>query len=170
MSISDSVHDTVKTDLSEDDKRRFRAELFNSVHRELHRALLRMEEEEGLSQAEIARKLNVHPSVVSRRFNGTANLTLEVLADISRAMMHRVEVKFVALKDLARSNSVALSNAAMTVGQSSQPDVVVDLFAGLSLPRTENSNRFLLQIVGEKNHPIAANLTLNTQGSATRLH
>src|SRR3712207_3758349 len=86
--------------ITEEDQRRFRAELLNRVHRELHRALRQMEEKEGLTQADIARRLGVHPSVVSRRFNGTANLTLEILADLSRAMCHRAEFKLVSLGEL----------------------------------------------------------------------
>lgn len=100
--------------LTEEDQRRYRAELLNSVHRELHRALRRMEAEEGLSRADIARRLGVHPSVISRRFNGTANLTLEVIADLSRAMGHRAKITLEALKDLSASRATNGNTRGMT--------------------------------------------------------
>ena len=39
-----------------------------------------------LTQAEVARELNVDPSVVSRRINGSGNITLRTISDLYTAM------------------------------------------------------------------------------------
>jgi len=44
------------------------------------------EEARGLTQAELARELAVDPSVVSRRLNGTGNITLRTISDLFTGM------------------------------------------------------------------------------------
>jgi transcriptional regulator with XRE-family HTH domain len=56
------------------------------VRSELLRALSEKKAETGLSQQALARKLDVHRSLINRQFSGESNLTLRSLADLAWAM------------------------------------------------------------------------------------
>jgi transcriptional regulator with XRE-family HTH domain len=56
------------------------------VRNELLRALSERKKDGKLSQQEIAKKLEVHRSLVNRQLSGEANLTLRSLADLAWAM------------------------------------------------------------------------------------
>jgi transcriptional regulator with XRE-family HTH domain len=56
------------------------------VRRELLRALSQKKAEAGISQQALARKLDVHRSLINRQLSGEANLTLRSLADLAWAM------------------------------------------------------------------------------------
>lgn len=59
---------------------------FGAVLRELRKAIA----VEGLSMAEIGRRLGVNRSVVTRQVGGKANLTLRTLADLAWATDHEI--------------------------------------------------------------------------------
>lgn len=56
------------------------------VRNELLRALSERKEEGKLSQQALAKKLDVHRSLINRQLSGEANLTLRSLADLAWAM------------------------------------------------------------------------------------
>ncbi len=56
------------------------------VRNELLRALSERKREGKLSQQALARKLDVHRSLINRQLSGEANLTLRSLADLAWAM------------------------------------------------------------------------------------
>jgi transcriptional regulator with XRE-family HTH domain len=56
------------------------------VRRELVKAFTEEQQERGLTRDELARELGVHKSVVTRRLNGSANLTLRVVAEMANAL------------------------------------------------------------------------------------
>jgi transcriptional regulator with XRE-family HTH domain len=56
------------------------------VREELLKALSERKKDGKLSQQELARKLDVHRSVINRQLTGEANLTLRALADLAWAM------------------------------------------------------------------------------------
>jgi transcriptional regulator with XRE-family HTH domain len=56
------------------------------VHGELERALAEEQAENGLTKAELARRLGVNRSVLTKRLNGALNMTFETLADMAWAM------------------------------------------------------------------------------------
>ena len=56
------------------------------VRNELLRALSERKKEEKLSQQELAKKLEVHRSLINRQLSGESNLTLRSLADLAWAM------------------------------------------------------------------------------------
>jgi transcriptional regulator with XRE-family HTH domain len=47
----------------------------------------------GSSQADIARALGVSPAFVSRKLNGTRNMTLRTLSDLAWAVDHRLRIQ-----------------------------------------------------------------------------
>lgn len=49
---------------------------------DIHESLYRMVEDSGLSRSEISDRVECHRSSITRRLNGTANLTLESMSDI----------------------------------------------------------------------------------------
>ena len=67
------------------------AHLASNVARELTRALNR-EKEFGLTRAEIAKRLGIDKSAVTRCMSGSGNLTLRTVAALFAAMGYQVEV------------------------------------------------------------------------------
>ena len=59
--------------------------LVSDVHAELAEAIYRGEHNKSGTKAELARKLGINKSVLSRRLNGTSNMTLLAIADIAWA-------------------------------------------------------------------------------------
>ena len=78
-----------------DPKQRASARFIGDVRLELQRMLLK-QEGAGLNKAEIAKRLGIHRSAVTRRLNGTDALSLRTVAELVWAMggepaFHRVE-------------------------------------------------------------------------------
>ncbi len=62
-----------------------RSRFIGSVRRELKRAFS-VAQKRGISQRDIAKKLGVQPSVISRQLSGSANLTLASIGDLAWAL------------------------------------------------------------------------------------
>ena len=99
-------------ELSRSDLEFYRAQLRQRLHREMRRVFERLNKEEGLTFSEIARRLGVNRSVVTRRFKGRTNLTLDVLSDMFRAMGARPNFVAELYKDL-RSDCPTWSNVSV---------------------------------------------------------
>ena len=69
-----------------DPRRRIFVRLLTAVYGEIERALAESEKDHKLSRAEIARRLGINRSVLTRRLNGTQNMTLETVADMAWAL------------------------------------------------------------------------------------
>jgi len=67
-------------------KDRASARFIDQVQRELARAIVNAKVEKGMSQKQIADKLGVNKSHISRMLNGNPNLTLRTLAEVSWAL------------------------------------------------------------------------------------
>lgn len=65
---------------------RFAGRLLGRVRGELLRALAERKSESGLSQQELAQKLDLHRSAINKQLSGESNLTLRSLADIAWAL------------------------------------------------------------------------------------
>ena len=72
-----------KIKISESD--RFTGRFKGRVHAELIRCAKASMERNGLSQDDIAERMNVHKSSVSRIMNGESNLTLKTIGDFCHA-------------------------------------------------------------------------------------
>jgi transcriptional regulator with XRE-family HTH domain len=95
-----------KIPLSDEDRKVFRNRLLRAVQRELIIAFdsRKTDENYNLSASQLARVLGIHKSVVSRRLNGSSNMTLEVLSDMARAMDFKPVVKLVPYEAIETSN------------------------------------------------------------------
>jgi len=83
-------------------RRRAFARLVGDIHQELGRVL---DATPGVPKAEIARRLGVDRSLVTRRLNGTSNMTLESLSDLAWAMDQTVEVRLTDRAGAATGNT-----------------------------------------------------------------
>ncbi len=93
--------------LTEEEKKILRARFVMHVHRELLSAFY-IREAEGMTRAQLAENLGIDKSVISRRLNGTSNMTLEVISDLARGMGFRPEMQLLPYEELAGGNSVAV--------------------------------------------------------------
>jgi transcriptional regulator with XRE-family HTH domain len=66
----------------------------NRVRRGLQKALAEEEKSKGLKQAEIARKIGVHRSVIHRQLNGYEDMTMGRVAELAWAMGRKAEISF----------------------------------------------------------------------------
>lgn len=90
--------------LSEEAKATYRTRLRFSLFRKL-RALYRQRKQAwGLTQRDLAARLNTDPAVISRRLKGEENVTLDWVCDFARAMDARVDVKITPLSEVERPN------------------------------------------------------------------
>jgi len=97
-------------------RRRTFSRLVGDIHQELARV---MTKKPSVTKAEIARRLGVDRSLVTRRLNGTSNMTLETLADLAWAMDQKIEIR---LSDRAKT---AFSNSATATTDQTRTHVTV---------------------------------------------
>src|ERR1700732_4214264 len=69
------------------------------------RRVFRLRSAAGLSQDDIATRLNVDKSLVSRRFNGEENHTLKTLSFMATAMGCRLNIQFRPYEELGEGNN-----------------------------------------------------------------
>lgn len=69
-----------------DERSEAAARFISAARRELLQAFIAAKDTRGLTQASIAQRLGVDPSVISRQLGGEANLTLRSIAELSWAM------------------------------------------------------------------------------------
>lgn len=91
---------SLRPPMTEEEKAGYRARLKDRLFREL-RGVFRRRKERGLTQKEIARRLGIDEALVSKRLRGEANLTLDTLCDLARAMDARIDVKVTPLDAVA---------------------------------------------------------------------
>lgn len=96
--------------LDEHDQKFYRAEMRQRLHREMRRVFKRQKEIEGLSYADLAERLGVNRSVITRRFKGTSNLTLDIISDMFRAMGSRLNIEAKILNESAVVTEVIIAN------------------------------------------------------------
>jgi transcriptional regulator with XRE-family HTH domain len=78
--------------LSMDKRRRTYVRMIGQIHDALMQALCEEQEKRGLTQTGMADALNTNKSFISRKMNGSSNMTLETLADLAFALDRIVEV------------------------------------------------------------------------------
>jgi Helix-turn-helix len=92
---------------SSDDYATFRARFTMDAYRTIVSSFMNREAE-GLTRQELANRLGVHKSVISRRLSGATNLTLGVISDMARGMGYRPELCFRRYEDLVGDNASAI--------------------------------------------------------------
>ena len=80
------------------------AERWFSVKHQAFEHLLECFRASGMKQKELADRLGMDESRVSRLLKGRNNMTLRVMCNLARAMEHRLEVEFRDLRHAAKSN------------------------------------------------------------------
>ncbi len=75
-----------------DKRQRTYVRLIGAIRHALNQALTEEHARRGLTQADMARLLDRNPSFISRKLNGTSNMTLETLADLAYALDRPVRI------------------------------------------------------------------------------
>jgi len=75
-----------------DNRRAVYLNLVSSIEAQLREAYERRQEQGQETRADLARKLGVHRSVVTRRLTGGQNMTIESIADMVWALGHCIRV------------------------------------------------------------------------------
>lgn len=107
-------------------RRRSFARLIGDIHQELNRVLTA---QPSVTKAELARRLNVDRAIITRRLNGTSNMTLESLSDLAWAMNKRVKVR---LED--RPTAVGANAAPEAAAPVDSVDIGAPALAGTNSP------------------------------------
>lgn len=97
--------------LSEKEKYRFRVRFKGDVIRQLRGLFDRFSKEEKLTQKELAQRVNADEALISKRLKGEANLTLNTVSDMARAMGARPELRLFAYRDMTPGHAPAFDQA-----------------------------------------------------------
>lgn len=73
---------------------------------EIARQIIQLRKEKGLTQSDLAKKLNTQQSVISRIENGEQNITLSTLDKIAKELGARIEITFKLDSSLGDSSAV----------------------------------------------------------------
>lgn len=93
------------TPISKEDLLRYRAKLIRKVWHDIYIAFEQRNLEDGLKKTDIAERLGVHKSVISRRLNGSSNITLEVLSDMCRALDYIPDINLKKIEEICKNNN-----------------------------------------------------------------
>lgn len=83
-----------------DSRRQMFVRLIGDAYQEIQDAFAQENEENGVTQSDIARALNKDKGFVSRRLSGQSNMTLETLADFAWALDREIVLKLLKPEDL----------------------------------------------------------------------
>ena len=76
-------------------KRQMYLKLSGMIESQLREAYARRHEEGGLTQTDIANKLDVNRAAIHNRLNGKGNMTIETIANMVWALGHDIDVKII---------------------------------------------------------------------------
>lgn len=79
--------------------------LIGVVHSEIDRAFADWQAETGGTKSDLADKLGVHKSVLTRRLSGTANMTFKAVADLAWALDREVVFRMGTREELTGHSS-----------------------------------------------------------------
>jgi hypothetical protein len=91
-------------------RRRAYVRLIGDIQRALNLALSEEHAKRGLTRKMIADLLGKNKSVVTRKFSGSGNMTLETLADLAYALDRPVKIEIPARHSTAAGSNAAPSN------------------------------------------------------------
>ena len=110
----------------------------SKVRRALQRALVIESERSGLSQSDVARRIGVHRSVISRELNGRQDITLGRVAELAWAIGREIEFELVVPQQPDRANFPATSTGA--IDQSVRIDQFPEAF-GITKGQIKSKNQ-----------------------------
>ncbi|MFD2233336.1 helix-turn-helix domain-containing protein [Phaeospirillum tilakii] len=122
--------------MSDDEKLLYRMRFRHETYKKLDALFRRLAVERGLTQKAIAEILGVSESLISKRLNGQANMTMDTLCDLARAMGARLQADVVLLEDVkpAIADRAAAGHAAL---QQAIADIPKENHAGLAFWRKD---------------------------------
>lgn len=77
--------------LKKEEKELYRARFKQDLFRQIRAIFRRLQDEQKVTQRDLARRLSTDEALVSKRLRGEANLTVDTLCDLARAMDARLE-------------------------------------------------------------------------------
>jgi len=104
------------SNLSSDKRRRTYVRLIGEIRHALNQALQEEHERRDLTRTRIAEVLSTDKSFVTRKMNGTSNMTLETLADLAFALDRVVKVQLL-------SRAPPLGSNYVTSGEKLKPEL-----------------------------------------------
>ena len=111
-----------------DARRRTYVRLIGEVRHALNEAFAQEASVRGLTKAHMAARLGKHPSFITRKMNGTSNMTLETLADLAYSMDRPVQVVLPSRRASDRANDIRPADR----GLSSPPPKMDELLVTVS--------------------------------------
>jgi plasmid maintenance system antidote protein VapI len=105
-------------ELTEEERRVYNARFLMETWTALVQAF-RVREAQGATRQALADTLGVDKSVISRRLNGSSNLTLEVVSEMARAMGYRPELRLESYESLSSGNYAPVSGQQLVVNSTS---------------------------------------------------
>jgi hypothetical protein len=97
--------------------RRAATRFIGGVRRALQKALVDEGKKSGLTQAEVARRIGVHRSIINRELRGVENLSLGRVAELAWAMGRKPILELVESAAPSGANHMAAPIAATDTGQ-----------------------------------------------------
>lgn len=97
--------------------RRAATRFIGSVRRALQKALVDEGKKSGLTQAEVARRIGVHRSIINRELRGVENLSLGRVAELAWAMGRKPTLELVETAAPSGANHIAGPIAGKDTGQ-----------------------------------------------------
>jgi DNA-binding XRE family transcriptional regulator len=92
-----------------DDRRKKYLSLAGVIESQLRDAYARRHEENGTTQADLARKLDVNRSAIHHRLTGQTNMTIETLADMLWALDYDINVEIFDPQECSRNHAIIIS-------------------------------------------------------------
>jgi plasmid maintenance system antidote protein VapI len=105
-------------ELTEEERRVYNSRFLMETWTALVQAF-RVREAQGATRQALADTLGVDKSVISRRLNGSSNLTLEVVSEMARAMGYRPELRLESYESLSSGNHGPVSGQQLVVNSTS---------------------------------------------------
>jgi transcriptional regulator with XRE-family HTH domain len=105
-------------ELTEEERRVYNARFLMEAWAELVQAF-RVREAQGGTRQALADAMGIDKSVVSRRLNGSSNLTLEVVSEMARAMGYRPELRLQPYETMSAGNDIPTARHKLVVNTAS---------------------------------------------------
>ena len=113
-----------------DPKRKVFSRFLSNIHDQLYSAFEKRRVAENMTKTELAEKIGVHKSLITRKFNGTSNLTAESMAYLAWALDHYPELKLTPLEDLNNNQPTYLEVYSGT-SQLEQANIELNVYRGM---------------------------------------
>ena len=105
MTRKHDIGQTRKKPILEEELAVYRASLKRKLHSGIYGIFRQLKEVDGLTQKELAARLGIDPALVSKRLRGDANVTLDTISDLARAMEASIEISVTSWVEKAKART-----------------------------------------------------------------